>query len=71
MNPIEEMRTRLTERFAGATKPLSGIRVTANDMPRLPQSRIRQPKVKYDNAGRPPKTQETLPKKKSIWEGWL
>ena len=73
MNVIEEMRDRLTQRFAGVTKPLAGIRVTANDMPRLPQSNIRTPSVRYEGAGRPRKEEQTLPpieKPKNIWQGW-
>lgn len=74
MNVIDEMRDRLTERFRGAAKPLSGFRVTANNMPRLPQSKIPQPRPRYDRVGRPPKAQKELPplkKPKNIFEGWL
>lgn len=73
MNPIEEMRERLTQRFGGAVKPLQGFRVTANNMPRLPQSKIPSPKVKYDRVGRPSKAEKELPpikKPKNIWGGW-
>lgn len=69
MNVIEEMRQRLTERFSGNMKPIQGFRVTADNTPRLPQSRIPSPKVKYEKAGRPPKS--NLPEKKNIWGGWI
>jgi len=52
-NPIEEMRNRLVEKFSAARKPIQGLRVTANDSPRLPQSTIPSPKVKHDRPGRP------------------
>jgi len=58
MNVIEDMRERLAERFRGPRKPLHGFRVTANDMPRLPQSHIPGPKPSYDRAGRPSKPLE-------------
>jgi hypothetical protein len=71
-DPIEEMRTRLTERFSGNRKPLAGIRVTANDMPRAPQSNLRSMKLRYDKVGRPAKKEQELPPiKKNIWQGWL
>jgi len=60
-NPIEDMRSRLTEQFTGGAKPLKGksvssvFRPTANDMPRSPQSYIPSPKTRYDRAGRPSK----------------
>jgi len=38
-----------------ARKPIQGLRVTADDSPRLPQSRIPSPKVKHDRLGRPMK----------------
>jgi hypothetical protein len=82
MNAIEDMRERLTEEFNGGMKPLKGLSVssvfrpTANDMPRLPQSNIPNPKPKYEHAGRPSK--ETKPgtplyrkKPRDIWGGWL
>ena len=79
MNLIDEMRDRLTERFSGTLKPIQGLRVTANNMPRMPQSKIPNPKVKYDRAGRPPTTNKPLPenvplqrkKPRDIWGGWL
>jgi len=83
-NPIEDMRERLSEQFRGAAKPLKGLSVssvfrpTANDMPRLPQSSIPNPKARYDQAGRPAKktdiykSPEPLRKKpRDIWGGWL
>ena len=82
MNLIEEMRERLTEQFTGAAKPLKGLRVssvfrpTANDMPRMPQSRIPNPKPQYDRPGRPSKEEKPEPqlyrkKPRDIWGGWL
>jgi hypothetical protein len=81
-NPIEEMRERLKEQFSGAAKPLKGLSVssvfrpTANDMPRLPQSRIPEPKPKYEKPGRPSKESRPEPslfrkKPRDIWGGWL
>ena len=65
-NVIEEMRDRLTERFSQPfKKPIQGLRITANDMPRMPQSRIPNPKPKYDMPGRPP-----IKKPKDIFGGW-
>jgi len=82
MNVIEDMRERLSEQFRGAAKPLKGLRVesvfrpTANNMPRMPQSRIPEPKPKYDKPGRP--SRETKPepqlfrkKPRDIFGGWL
>jgi hypothetical protein len=54
-NPISEMRDRLSERFTVSAKPIKGLRVTANDAPRLPQSTLASPKVKHDRPGRPSK----------------
>ena len=84
MNPIQEMRKRLTEGFNGGVKPLQGLEVTsvfrptANDSPRLPQSTIPTPKPRYDKAGRPPretdiyKPPELYRKKpRDIWGGWI
>jgi len=81
-NPIEDMRERLSEQFRGLAKPSKGFSVssvfrpTANDMPRLPQSTIPEPKPRYDRPGRPPK--ETRPetplfrkKPRDIFGGWL
>jgi len=81
-NPIEDMRERLREQFRGAAKPLKGLdvssvfRPTANDMPRMPQSRIPSPKPRYDKAGRPPKEARSEPqlyrkKPRDIFGGWL
>ena len=77
MNVIEEMRDRLTEKFSQPMKsPLQGLRVTADNMPRMPQSKIPHTKPKYDTVGRPPKKE--LPevplyrkKPRDIWGGWL
>ena len=80
MNPIEEMRQRLSERFAGPVKPLKGltIRPTANNAPRLPQSNIPNPRAKQERVGRPmkeediykpPKIERTKPR--DVWGGWL
>lgn len=52
MNKIQEMRDRLSQGFNGGSKPLR-FRVTANDMPRLPQSNIRNSWEKYNRSGRP------------------
>ncbi len=81
-NPIEDMREWLSEQFSGAAKPLKGLgvssvfRPTANDMPRLPQSNIPNPKDRYERPGRPSK--ETRPetplfrkKPRDIFGGWL
>jgi len=80
-NPIEDMRERLSEQFRGAAKPLKGLSVssvfrpTANDMPRLPQSTIPNPKPRYDTPGRPSgkTTEPQLFRKKprNIFGGWL
>jgi hypothetical protein len=81
-NPIEDMRERLREQFRGAAKPLKGLSVssvfrpTANDMPRLPQSRIPEPKPRYDRPGRPsreakPEPQLFRKKPRDIFGGWL
>lgn len=79
-NPIEEMRDRLSEQFSGTRKPITGLRVTANDMPRLPQSSIPNSKARQDRAGRPAKAParqlpENTPlqrkKPRDIWGGWL
>ena len=81
-NPIEDMRERLSEQFRGATKPLEGLSVssvfrpTANDMPRLPQSTIPEPKLRYDRPGRPSKETRPEPqlfrkKPRDIWGGWI
>jgi len=82
MNPIEDMRERLSERFRGARKPLKGysvssvFRPTANDMPRPPQSSIPNPKPRYDKAGRPSKESKPEPqlfrkKPENIFGEWL
>jgi hypothetical protein len=82
MNAIEDMRQRLRENFIGAAKPLKGLdvssvfRPTANNMPRLPQSRIPEPKPRYDKAGRPSEESKPTPpifrkKPRDIWGGWL
>ena len=77
-NLIGDMRDRLSERFRGATKPLNGFRVTGNNTPRMPQSKIPKPKDRYDTPGRPSKTKKlpeppSLERKKprDIWGGWL
>ena len=81
-NPIEDMRERLKEQFTGAAKPLKGLSVssvfrpTANDMPRLPQSSIPNPKARYDTAGRPSKESKPEPqlfrkKPRDIFGEWL
>ena len=82
-NPIQDMRTRLTQRLSGSVKPndgfkLTGFRPTANDMPRLPQSSIPSPKKSYDTVGRPSKGTDIYKapdlhrkKPKDIWGGWL
>jgi hypothetical protein len=84
-NSINEMRRRLKEGFNGGMKPMEGLdvasvfRPTANDSPRLPQSRIPSPKPAYDKAGRPseetrkyPEITPIIPKKpRDIWQGWL
>ena len=80
-NPIEDMRQRLSEQFAGKKKPPQGFgvssvfRPTANDMPRSPQSNIASPKTSYDSPGRPSKETKTTPlfrkKPENIWGGWL
>lgn len=57
MNPIEEMRNRLVEKFSVARKPIQGLRITADDSPRLPQSTIPSPKVRHDRPGRPVRPQ--------------
>jgi hypothetical protein len=82
-NPISEMRQRLKEGFSSGMKPAEGLdvksvfRPTANDAPRLPQSRIPSPKPSYDRAGRPPEVSRKYPEitpittKKPNWGGWL
>jgi hypothetical protein len=83
-NSIREMRERLKEGFNGGIKPLKGLdvesvfRPTANDSPRLPQSRIPSPKPSYDRAGRPSEEVRKYPeiapigkKPRDIWGGWL
>ena len=81
-NPIEDMRERLKEQFTGAAKPLKGLSVssvfrpTANNMPRLPQSTIPNPKPRYDTPGRPskesrPETPLFRKKPRNIFGGWL
>lgn len=78
-NPIEEMRDRLSQKFGGATKPIQGLRVTANDAPRLPQSNIASSKARQDKVGRPSVKPRQLPdnvplqrkKPRDIWGGWL
>lgn len=81
-NPIEDMRERLSEQFRGDVKPLKGLSVfsvfrpTANDMPRLPQSNIPEPKPRYERPGRPSKESKPEPqlfrkKPRDIWGGWL
>lgn len=78
-NPIEDMRERLSKRFRGAKEPLQGFRVTANDMPRLPQSNIPSSKARQDRVGRPSVKPRQLPdnvplqrkKPRDIWGGWL
>lgn len=77
MNQIEDMRARLSNRFRGNRKPLQGFNVTANNMPRSPQSSIPHSKPKYDTVGRP--SGKHLPenpplyreKPKDIFGGWL
>lgn len=86
MNAIEDMRARLTEQFRSGRKPSGGFNIqstkkpafrpTANDMPRLPYSRMPNPKPSYDRVGRPNKTAEPTPplyrkKPKNIFGGWL
>jgi hypothetical protein len=76
---IQEMRDRLVERFSGTKKPIQGLRVTADNTPRLPQSRIPTSRPRYDIAGRPPKVTKSLPenvplqrkKPRDIFGGWL
>jgi hypothetical protein len=73
---IQEMRDRLSEKFSGAMKkPIQGLQVvTANNIPRLPQSKIPSPRPRYEKAGRPPEAKRQLPnipRKKDIWGGWL
>ena len=83
-NPIQDMRTRLTERFSGTVKPIKGLeltsfRPTANNAPRLPQSNIPSRKPRYDRVGRPSREAKQLPenvplerkKPRDIWGGWL
>ena len=80
-NPIQEMRQRMIEGFNGGMKPLQGLEVTsvfrptANNAPRLPQSRIPNPKPRYDKPGRPTEEarqypETSLKKPKDIWGGW-
>ena len=89
MNAIEDMRARLTEQFRGGRKPAGGFNIgatkptrpqgfrpTANNAPRLPQSRIPNPRPRYDRVGRPNKEQSKRPpifreKPKDIFGGWL
>ena len=82
MNPIQEMRKRLTEGFNGGMKPLEGLAVTsvfrptANNAPRLPQSNIPTPRPRYDSAGRPskesrPETPLFRKKPRNIFGGWI
>ena len=82
MNAIEDKRERLKEQFRGAAKPLKGysvssvFRPTANDMPRLPQSSIPNPKPRYDTPGRPskesrPETPLFRKKPRDIFGGWI
>ena len=90
MNAIEDMRARLQDRFRGGKKPAGGFNVatskpktqrtpfrpTANDAPRLPQSRVPNPRPRYDRVGRPNKEQSKKPpmyreKPKSMFNGWL
>ena len=52
MNPIQEMRDRLSQ-GDGAIKPIRGLRVTADDSPRLPQSNIASSRERHESAGRP------------------
>ena len=75
MNAIEDMRARLSEQFRGGRKPAGGFNIqagkapvrpkpfrpTANDAPRLPQSRIPNPKPRYDRVGRPAKETQKRP----------
>jgi len=83
-NSIQDMRDRLTKRFSGVAKPIEGVKITqfrptANNAPRLPQSTIPSPKVRYDKVGRPAKAEGRLPeniplerkKPRDIWGGWL
>ena len=89
MNAIEDMRARLTEQFRGGRKPAGGFQIgankaptrpkgfrpTANDAPRLPQSRIPNARPRYDRVGRPNKEQSKKPplyqKPKNMFGGWL
>lgn len=68
-NSVQEMRDRLSQRFAGTRKPIQGLRVTANDMPRLPQSNIRASKERHLSRGRP--SLPDSPMKKKDWGGWV
>lgn len=73
MNAIEEMRQRLVEEFSKPLKPMGGMsltpfRITANDMPRMPQSNIPTEKARYSRAGRPSKVEPQ--KFRTNWEGW-
>ena len=74
-NPIQEMRQRMVEGFNSGMKPLQGLEVTsvfrptANDAPRLPQSRIPRPKPRYDTAGRPPEETRRLPQISNVFRG--
>ena len=78
MNPIQEMRDRLTESFSGNRKPIKGLRPTANNMPRLPASSIPNPRARHDTVGRPAqkaniyKPPDIFRKKpRDVFGGWL
>ena len=68
-NLIQDMRDRLSQGFSGTRKPLQGLRVTANDMPRLPQSNIRSSRERQLSRGRP--SLPDSPMKKKDWKGWV
>lgn len=70
-NLIQDMRDRLSQGFGGDKKPLQGLRVTANDMPRLPQSNIRNSREKYLSRGRPQLPDSPMRDFKKDWGGWL
>ena len=80
MNPIQEMRDRLSKRFNASLDipqgySLSQYRPTANNAPRLPQSTIPGQGPRYERAGRPSQESKPLPefqkKRKDIWGGWI
>ena len=70
-NLIQETRDRLSQRFSGDKKPLQGLRVTANDMPRLPQSNIRNSRERHLSRGRPSLPDSPMRDFKKDWEGWI